>query len=138
MLETQKYVLYRKGSMYNKGDKSKVIFARIMLLFELRIFTEILIFFNTPDITKQIELELINLNATKGYTFKIKRSYSQELAPACGALVLNVYFSALQIFSLKPTKVFQIISFVYFVKITFDIFAEHCCPEVNRALAAIN
>ena len=60
----------------NKGDNSKFIFARIVPLLGLSIFNEILISFFNRSLHLHVGI-LLNLNMTRGHTFKIKGSYSQ-------------------------------------------------------------
>ena len=50
-----------------------------MPLFGLKIFSEILnffFFFDTPNITKRIYMELVNSNVIRGHTFKKESNYS--------------------------------------------------------------
>ena len=54
----------KRGICTNKGDNSKFVFARIMRLFGLKILSETRVFFDTPNITKHIYLDITSLLKT--------------------------------------------------------------------------
>ena len=73
-------------NMYKQGKITHDAFS--LKLCPFLDLESLVIFFLTPYITKHIYFELINLNVTRGHTFKIKSSNSQALAPTCSALVV--------------------------------------------------